>query len=325
VFLCRYKNINRPAWNSAARNETLANAINEIKQHIDQTYSDYTASAKQEKLKEIVNLTPGHSYSQHEYWSPLHYACWWHDAKMSEQLLAIGVNANEIGPYSYTPLHWATGTPDQLRQIIPLTTNINAVSHIRETALHHAAQFPPVAESVSLLVAAGVDIKARTTDGYTALALTIVDPAAPQPTIYPNILKMSLDCLVTLCKLGAVAHETPGPTSALEKAIGVGNLKAIVILLSFGMQVRIAHAGRCKDVETSNLLVLNGAKPLIPFGETIRKRNKLYEEYGAPTTRFPLIHAMLSLFITHEPLIPIVLSYSTYPIFDLDLVADPEF
>lgn len=165
--------------------------------------------------------------------APLSLACLNGSAAMVERLIAHGADANRALPTGVTPLMTCarTGNPEAVRRLLARGADVRAKESIRgQTALmwtvaeRHAAV-------VAALIAAGVDVHARSHSGFTPLSF-----AAQQGHVESARL---------LLEAGADVHEAAGDGSdALLVAVESGHGGMARYLIDAGADPNAAGAGR---------------------------------------------------------------------------------
>lgn len=100
------------------------------------------------------------------------------DIDILQALLDVGLDINSANKTGYTPLMFASAynTPEVVKFLISKGANTKTRAYIQDlNALHIASLFNPKPDVINALLDAGMDIEAKTENGYTPLLLAATD------------------------------------------------------------------------------------------------------------------------------------------------------
>ena len=100
------------------------------------------------------------------------------DTDVLQALIDIGLDINSANKVGYTSLMFASAynTPEVVKFLISKEANIKARAYIQDlNALHIASLFNSKPDVINALLDAGMDIEAKTENGYTPLLLAATD------------------------------------------------------------------------------------------------------------------------------------------------------
>lgn len=106
------------------------------------------------------------------------YSAMSQDTDVLQAFMDIGFDINSANDAGYTPLMFAAGynTPEVVKFLIGKGADISANAKVQNlNALHIAALFNPKPDVVDVLLSAGMDIEAKTENGYTSMLLAASD------------------------------------------------------------------------------------------------------------------------------------------------------
>ena len=97
------------------------------------------------------------------------------DAACVERLLDLGADPNQADSVGATALMWAVPDVAKARVLLAHGASVNArSSNLGRTALLIAAAYPGTADLLNLLLARGADLRAKDTEGNSALAMAML-------------------------------------------------------------------------------------------------------------------------------------------------------
>ena len=100
------------------------------------------------------------------------------DTDILQALIDIGLDINSANKVGYTPLMFASAynIPEVVQFLISKGASTKARAYIQDlNALHIASLFNPKPDVINTLLDAGIDIEAKTENGYTPLLLAATD------------------------------------------------------------------------------------------------------------------------------------------------------
>ena len=106
------------------------------------------------------------------------YAAISQDTDILQALMDIGLDINATNKAGYTPIMFAAAynTPEVVQFLVTAGADLSAKAYIQDlNTLHIAALFNPKPDVVDTLLNAGMNIEAKTENGYTPLLLAATD------------------------------------------------------------------------------------------------------------------------------------------------------
>ena len=88
--------------------------------------------------------------------------------RQTHAILAAGTDPNQIDARGFTPLHYVAKSTRFIKLLLFYSADINARSHVGETALHIAARYG-CTHVVRVLIERGADVSIVNQNGHTAL------------------------------------------------------------------------------------------------------------------------------------------------------------